>query len=70
MKQAQPGDYNIFLVSGGLCDYYRFCKAGFGDVINEANIPNLANVLEPTLAAFLPQRSEVSSPSRAVRLRR
>lgn len=51
VKAAQPGDYNIFLVSG-VYDYYRFCKAGFGDVINEANIPNLANVLEPTLAAF------------------
>ena len=51
VKAAQPGDYNIFLVSG-VYDYYRFCKAGFGDVITESNIPNLANVLEPTLAAF------------------
>ena len=51
VKAAQPGDYNIFLVSG-VYDYARFCKAGFGDVINEANIPNLKNVLPATLAAF------------------
>ncbi len=41
VKAAQPGDYNVFLVSG-VYDYARFCKAGFGDAINEANIPNLA----------------------------
>src|SRR6185369_9145120 len=51
VKAAQPGDYNIFLVSG-VYDYARFCKAGFGDFINEANIPNLANVLPATLEAF------------------
>jgi spermidine/putrescine transport system substrate-binding protein len=51
VKAAQPGDYNLFLVSG-VYDYARFCKAGFGDVINEANIPNLANVLPATLEAF------------------
>ncbi|HVI90136.1 MAG TPA: extracellular solute-binding protein [Dongiaceae bacterium] len=51
VKAAQPGDYNIFLVSG-VYDYYRFCKAGFGSVINEANIPNLANELPATLESF------------------
>jgi spermidine/putrescine transport system substrate-binding protein len=51
VKAAQPGDYNIFLVSG-VYDYARFCKAGFGDVINEANVPNLANVLPATIEAF------------------
>ena len=51
VKAAQPGDYNVFLVSG-VYDYYRFIKAGYGSSINEKNIPNLANVLEATLAAF------------------
>ncbi len=36
VKAARPGDYNIFLVSG-VYDYARFCKAGFGEAINEAN---------------------------------
>ena len=62
VKAAQPGDYNIFLVSG-VYDYARFCKAGFGDVINEANIPNLANVLPATLEAF---RSESEGKLSAV----
>ena len=51
VKAAQPGDYNIFLVSG-VYDYARFCKAGFGEAINEANIPNLSLVLPATLEAF------------------
>jgi spermidine/putrescine transport system substrate-binding protein len=51
VKAAQPGEYNIFLVSG-VYDYARFNKAGFGSWINEANIPNLANVLPATLDAF------------------
>jgi spermidine/putrescine transport system substrate-binding protein len=51
VKAAQPGDYNIFLVSG-VYDYARFCKAGFGEAINEANIPNLNLVLPATLEAF------------------
>ncbi|HEY1382411.1 MAG TPA: extracellular solute-binding protein [Dongiaceae bacterium] len=51
VKAAQPGEYNIFLVSG-VYDYARFNKAGFGAWINEANIPNLANVLPATLTAF------------------
>jgi spermidine/putrescine transport system substrate-binding protein len=62
VKAAQPGDYNIFLVSG-VYDYARFCKAGFGDVINEANIPNLSNVLPATLEAF---RSESGGKLSAV----
>ena len=51
VKAAQPGDYNIFLVSG-VYDYYRFVKQGYGAAINEANIPNLQNVLTKTLDAF------------------
>ncbi len=51
VKAAQPGEYNIFLVSG-VYDYARFNKAGFGAWINEANIPNLANLLPATLEAF------------------
>ena len=51
VKASQPGEYNIFLVSG-VYDYARFNKAGFGSWINEANIPNLANVLPATLTAF------------------
>ncbi len=51
VKAAQPGEYNVFLVSG-VYDYYRFCQAGFGSAINEKNIPNLANVLEATLTSF------------------
>jgi spermidine/putrescine transport system substrate-binding protein len=51
VKASQPGEYNIFLVSG-VYDYARFNRAGFGSWINEANIPNLANVLPATLTAF------------------
>src|SRR5262249_35504087 len=51
VKAAQPGDYNVFLVSG-VYDYYRFIKMGLADYLNEANIPNLANLLPATLAAF------------------
>lgn len=51
VKAAQPGEYNIFLVSG-VYDYARFNKAGFGAWINESNIPNLANVLPATIDAF------------------
>ncbi|TXH34155.1 MAG: extracellular solute-binding protein [Rhodospirillaceae bacterium] len=51
VKASQPGEYNVFLVSG-VYDYFRFCQAGFASQINESNIPNLKNVLEPTLVAF------------------
>jgi spermidine/putrescine transport system substrate-binding protein len=51
VKAAQPGEYNIFLVSG-VYDYARFNKAGFGAWINEANIPNLKNILPATIDAF------------------
>ena len=67
VKAAQPGEYNIFLVSG-VYDYARFNKAQFGAFINEANIPNLAKILPATLEAF---RSESGGKlvRRAVRLR-
>ncbi|WP_119304642.1 extracellular solute-binding protein [Dongia deserti] len=51
VKASQPGEYNIFLVSG-VYDYARFNKAGFGAWINEANIPNLKLILPATLDAF------------------
>lgn len=51
VKASQPGEYNIFLVSG-VYDYARFNKAGFGSWINEANIPNLKNILPATIDAF------------------
>jgi spermidine/putrescine transport system substrate-binding protein len=51
VKASQPGEYNIFLVSG-VYDYARFNKAGFGAWINEANIPNLQKILPATLDAF------------------
>jgi spermidine/putrescine transport system substrate-binding protein len=51
VKAAQPGDYAVFLVSG-VYDYYRFFKQGHARFINEANIPNLANLLPATLEAF------------------
>lgn len=51
VKAAQPGEYNVFLVSG-VYDYYRFVKMGLADFVNEANIPNLDKLLPATLAAF------------------
>jgi len=51
VKASEPGDYNVFLVNG-VYDYYRFVKLGYGSTINEANIPNLANVLTRTLDTF------------------
>lgn len=51
VRAAQPGEYNVFLVSG-VYDYARFNKQGLGAWINEANIPNLKNLLPATLDAF------------------
>lgn len=47
IKTAKPGDFQIVHSSG---DYYiKYVNAGMNSEINEANIPNMANVLQPMI---------------------
>jgi spermidine/putrescine transport system substrate-binding protein len=50
-KAGRPGDFNI-INSAGIAWYKRWVDAGFGVKLNEANIPNLANVMPALLKPF------------------
>jgi spermidine/putrescine transport system substrate-binding protein len=50
-KAGRPGDYNI-VNSAGIAWYKRWIDAGHGVVLNEANIPNIKNVMTSLLAPF------------------
>jgi spermidine/putrescine transport system substrate-binding protein len=50
-KAGRPGDYNI-INSAGVAWYKRWMDAGFGVTLNEANIPNLKNVMPALLTPF------------------
>jgi spermidine/putrescine transport system substrate-binding protein len=50
-KASRAGDYNI-ISSAGLSWYKRWMDAGFGVVLNEAEIPNLKLVIPALLAQF------------------
>ena len=51
IKTSRPGDFQIVHSSG--VDYYiKYVNSGLNSEINEANIPNLANVLQPMIEPF------------------
>ena len=51
IKTSRPGDFQVVHSSG--VDYYvKYVNAGLTSEINEANIPNLANVLQPMIEPF------------------
>lgn len=50
-KAGRPGDYNV-ISSAGLSWYKRWMDAGFGVVLNEAEIPNLKLVIPALLEQF------------------
>lgn len=51
IKTSKPGDFQV-VHSSGVNYYIKYVQAGMTSEINEANIPNMANVLEPMLAPF------------------
>lgn len=51
IKSASPGDYQV-IHSSGIEYYKRYVDNGWVSEINEANIPNLANVMQAMIAPF------------------
>lgn len=51
IKSANPGDYQV-IHSSGVEYYKKYVDGGYVSEINEANIPNLANVLTAMIAPF------------------
>jgi len=51
IKTSKPGDFQI-VHSSGVNYYIKYVNAGVNSEINEANIPNLANVLQPMIEPF------------------
>ena len=51
IKTSKPGDFQV-VHSSGVNYYIKYVNAGVNSEINEANIPNMANVLEPMIAPF------------------
>ncbi|WP_367784386.1 extracellular solute-binding protein [Mesorhizobium marinum] len=51
IKTSKPGDFQI-IHSSGVNYYIKYVNAGVNSEINEANIPNLANVLQPMIEPF------------------
>ena len=51
IKTAKPGDYQI-IHSSGVNYYIKYVQAGYNSEINEANIPNMANVLTAMIEPF------------------
>ncbi len=51
VRASQAGEYNIHL-SSGVTKYKQFTDAGYGVVLNEANIPNLKLVMEALIQPF------------------
>ena len=51
IKTSKPGDYQI-VHSSGVNYYIKYVNAGVNSEINEANIPNMKNVLEPMIEPF------------------
>lgn len=51
IKTSKPGDYQV-VHSSGVNYYIKYVNAGVNSEINEANIPNMKNVLEPMIAPF------------------
>lgn len=51
IKTSKPGDFQV-IHSSGVNYYIKYVNAGFNSEINEANIPNMANVLVPMIEPF------------------
>ncbi|ESY30993.1 spermidine/putrescine ABC transporter substrate-binding protein [Mesorhizobium sp. LNJC384A00] len=51
IKTSKPGDFQI-VDSSGLTAYLKYVNIGMNSEINEANIPNMANVLQPMIEPF------------------
>ena len=51
IKSANPGDYQI-VHSSGVEYYKKYIDGGYTSEINEANIPNMANVMQSMIAPF------------------
>ncbi|RUX12968.1 extracellular solute-binding protein, partial [Mesorhizobium sp. M2A.F.Ca.ET.042.01.1.1] len=51
IKTSKPGDFQM-VHSSGLAYYLRYVNNGMNSEINEANIPNLANVMQPMIEPF------------------
>ncbi|TIU11435.1 MAG: extracellular solute-binding protein [Mesorhizobium sp.] len=73
IKTAKPGDFQI-VHSSGVNYYIKYVNAGMNSEINEANIPNMANVLQPMIEPFrkltpklsaVPYNTKVISPEEA-----
>jgi spermidine/putrescine transport system substrate-binding protein len=60
IKSANPGDYQI-VHSSGIEYYKKYVDLGWTSVINEANIPNLANVLPAMIEPFRKLTPKISS---------
>ncbi|PSJ60929.1 extracellular solute-binding protein [Pseudaminobacter soli (ex Li et al. 2025)] len=51
IKTSKPGDFQV-IHSSGVNYYIKYVNAGVNSEINEANIPNMANVLAPMIEPF------------------
>ncbi len=51
VKTSKPGDFQI-VHSSGVNYYIKYVNAGMTSEINEAKIPNMANVLQPMIEPF------------------
>ncbi len=51
IKTSKEGDFQV-VHSSGVNYYIKYVNAGFNSEINEANIPNMKNVLEPMIEPF------------------
>ena len=60
IKSANPGDYQI-VHSSGIEYYKKYVDLGWTSEINEANIPNLANVLPAMIEPFRKLTPKISS---------
>jgi spermidine/putrescine transport system substrate-binding protein len=60
IKSANPGDYQV-IHSSGIEYYKKYVDLGWTSEINEANIPNLANVMPAMLAPFRKLTPKISS---------
>jgi spermidine/putrescine transport system substrate-binding protein len=60
IKSANPGDYQV-VHSSGIEYYKKYVDLGWTSEINEANIPNLANVMPAMIAPFRKLTPKISS---------
>lgn len=51
VKTSKPGDFQV-VHDAGVNYYIKYVNAGMTSEINEANIPNMANVLQPMIEPF------------------